>query len=260
MGELAKALRKADRRILILDIETSPNLAYIFDLWQQGVSPGNIQEHGQVICWAAKWVGEPKVLFASDHHEGHQTSIETAYRLVDEADIIVTYNGVKFDMKHLRREFLLAGFAPPSPHKDVDLYRVVRERFKFASNKLDHVSRRLDIGEKVKHAGFDLWKRCMDGDDAAWREMKRYNVADVKLTEALYERLLPWIHNHPHVADAPMHGQELTCNRCGSADLDRAGRYNADQLQYAAYRCKRCGGMSRPTGAMRRFASTRGIK
>ena len=260
MGELAKALRNADRRILILDIETSPNLAYIFDLWQQGVSPGNIQEHGQVICWAAKWVGDSKVLFASDHHEGHHTSIETAYRLVDEADIIVTYNGVKFDMKHLRREFLLAGFAPPSPHKDVDLYRVVRERFKFASNKLDHVSQRLEIGEKVKHAGFDLWKRCMDGDDAAWREMKRYNVADVKLTESLYERLLPWIHNHPHVAEAGMQGTELSCNKCGSTSLTRAGRYTASVLQYAMYRCDKCGGLVRAAHRTARENATVGVK
>jgi DNA polymerase elongation subunit (family B) len=259
MGELAKALKKADRRILILDIETSPNLAYIFDLWQQGVAPGNIREHGQVICWAAKWVGEPKVLFASDHGEGHHQSIETAYRLVDEADIIVTYNGVKFDMKHLRREFLLAGFPPPSPHKDVDLYRVVRERFKFASNKLDHIAHRLEIGEKVKHEGFALWKACMDGDEAAWRRMRRYNVHDVRLTEQLYERLLPWIHNHPHVRNADVQGNELTCNKCGSDDLVRSSTYTAQVHQYQAYRCRRCGGQVR-AGHIKRIAQTVGVK
>ena len=257
MGELAKALRKADRRILILDIETSPNLAYVFDLWQQGISPGNIREHGQVICWAAKWVGEPKVSFASDHHEGHQASIEAAYRLVDEADVIVTYNGLKFDMKHLRREFLLAEMPPPAPHKDVDLYRVVRERFKFASNKLDHVASRLEIGEKVKHAGFDLWRRCMDGDDAAWREMRRYNTHDVRLTEQLYERLLPWIHNHPHVSNCDPN--ELKCNKCGSTDLERSKTYTAVVHQYQSYRCRRCGGMVR-AGHIKRIAQTVGVK
>lgn len=260
MGQLAAALRKADKRILILDIETSPNLAGIFDLWQQGVSPKNIREHSAVICWAAKWVGEPRVLFASDHHEGHHTSIETAYRLVDEADIIVGYNHVKFDMKHLGREFLLAGFAPPSPHKDVDLYRVVRQRFKFASNKLDHVADRLDIGSKVAHAGYELWDGCMKGDPKAWATMKRYNVGDVKLTEKLYERLLPWIHNHPHVAEAGMQGSELSCNKCGSTDLARAGRYTASVLQYATYRCNRCHGLVRAAHRTARENSTVGVK
>lgn len=254
--DLRKLAKANDRKVLVLDIETAPNLAYVFDLWQQGISPGNIQEHGRVICWAAKWLHESRILSASDHGEGHHAQIEQAYRLVSDADIIVTYNGVKFDMKHLQREFLLAGMDPPRPWKDVDLYRVVRQRFKFASNRLDHITGRLDIGEKIKHEGFDLWRLCMADDEQAWRRMLRYCRKDVQLTEQLYVKLLPWIHNHPHVATARA---DLRCNKCGSAELEPCGSYVAQVHAYAAYKCLNCGGHVR-AGHLARVASTVGVK
>lgn len=246
----------AQARILTIDIETSPNLAYVWDLWRDKVGPAMLKDNGQVICWAAKWYGHKRVLFASDHHDGHDVMVAKARDLIDEADIVITYNGKRFDQKHLRREFLLADLAPPSPVKDVDLYEVVKQRFAFASNSLNHVSGRLEIGAKVKHAGFDLWRGCMADDPASWAKMKAYNVGDVRLTEDLYVRLLPWIGNHPHVAVAA--GLELTCNRCGSTDLEREGDVTAVVMSYAMYRCQSCRGLVRASYP-RRLARTRGI-
>ena len=62
----------------------------------------------------------------SDHHDGHDAMIEGIWKLLDEADAVVTWNGVSFDMKHLRREFVLAGLTPPSPWKDIDLMLTVK--------------------------------------------------------------------------------------------------------------------------------------
>jgi hypothetical protein len=256
---LAEDLAPTSRKVLVLDIETSPNLAYVWSLWERGglhITPDKLTEHSTVICWAAKWVGEPQVMFASDHHTGHHTSMERAHQLVDEADIIVGYNHIGFDMTHLAREWLLGGLPPPRPHKDVDLYRVVKRRFAFASNGLGHVAPRLQLGGKLHHVGFGMWRRCMDGDPAAWNEMGRYNVADVLLTESLYLRVLPWIHNHPHVAPDR---SRLLCNKCGSPDLEGTGVYTAVSRSYAAYRCRQCGGHVRAAYESQRIASTVGV-
>ena len=76
--------------------------------------------------------------------------IKEIHKLVDEADAIITYNGKRFDMPILNKEFLLLGFDLPSPYKDIDLLNTARQNFKFASNKLDYISQELGIGMKQK--------------------------------------------------------------------------------------------------------------
>lgn len=255
-AKLARNLETAPK-ILTIDIETSPNLAYVWGLWDQNVSLSQIVETGEVICFAAKWYDDKNVIFYSDHHDGHEAMIRAAHALMSEADALVTYNGRAFDVKHLHREFLLLGLEAPSPHKDIDLIKTVKARFKFASNKLDHVSQQLGLGAKTHHTGFDLWVQCMAGDDKAWALMKKYCVNDVVLTEKLYDRLRPWIRNHPHVgfyADP----DQLTCDKCGSTDLKRSGTYTANVIRYVRYKCGHCGGWVRG-GVHSRQAVTRGI-
>lgn len=233
-------------KILTIDIETRPNLAYVWGMWDQNVGLNQVEEFGTVFSWAAKWHGERKVEFASDHHDGHKKMIKRAWELIDEADAVVGYNSKAFDMKHLNREFVLAGYPPPSPYADIDLINVVRQRFKFSSNKLQHVATQLGIGSKIQHDGFDLWVRCMQNDPKAWALMKKYNVQDVRLTEEVYDRLLPWIKNHPHMG---LHGGDPTaCGRCGHYEFTKRGYRRTQTSSYTVLQCKNCGGYSQAKG------------
>lgn len=237
-------------KILTLDIETSPALAHVWSLWNNNVSLSQLRQATQVIAFAAKWYGQSKVEFRSDFHDGHEAMVERACALINEADIVVHYNGTKFDMPHLRREFLLASLPPHKPVLEVDLLKVAKGRFRFISNKLDHVSRELGLGGKVSHTGHDLWVRCLAGDAKAWALMKRYNIGDVRLTEQLYDRLRPWVSNHPHMG--LFLGEENCCNRCGSTDLERRGFHHTPVSSYQQYRCRECGGWSRGKTAVAR--------
>lgn len=233
-------------RILILDIETSPSLAYVWGLWDQRVGLSQLVDATSVLCFAAKWHGKPRVHFHSVHHDGHAAMVTAAHELMDQADAIVHYNGRSFDMKHLRREFLLMKLPPPSPHKDIDLLTVVRNRFRFASNKLAHISVELGLEGKAETGGFELWRDCLAGDAAAWKRMKQYNIQDVLQTEAVYDRLLPWIHNHPHWGLYGSHSFDSDkCQRCGSQDLGRRGYAYTPLGRYRQYQCKQCGSYSR---------------
>lgn len=233
-------------KILVIDIETSPNLAHVWSLWNQNVGLSQLREASEVMCFAAKWYAEEDVLFFSTFRDGTEDMVYAAHDLLDEADIVVTYNGIKFDIPHLNRTFLEWGLTPPSPYKQVDLYRTVKRQFLFPSNKLDYVSQFLELGEKLKHEGHQLWVDCLSGDEDAWDRMQRYNEQDVLLTEDLYTVLRPWITTHPTVGlyDAEP-SDEPSCPTCGSTSLQRRGKAFTSVSTYQRYQCQSCGKWSR---------------
>lgn len=245
---MSKRLRKNDVRVLVIDIENSPNIAHVWGLWNNNVSLAQLMESQEVISFAAKWLGESKVLFYSNHHDGHEKMIQAAYDLVNEADLIVGYNSQSFDMKHLHTEFVKAGFPPPKPYKNVDLLHAVKKAFRFPSNKLDYVVQTLKLGAKTSHTGHVLWVQCMAGDAKAWALMKKYNMQDVVVTEKLYYRILPWIEKHPHIG-MYMDTEHDRCPYCGSAALvlDPDATAKANVTTYNLYSCTECGGWSRST-------------
>ena len=227
-------------KILLIDCETAPAIVYTWSLFDTVITIDKIIEPGHMLCYSAKWLGEKNTTFDSVKRSGKKKMVGGVLRLLDEADAVVTYNGMKFDIPTLNREILELGMMPPSPYRQVDLYRAVRVNFKFQSNKLDHVCKILGIGSKVQHKGMELWKGCMKGDKKSWREMERYNRHDVFLLERLYEKLLPWIRQHPNYA---LFSDETrpVCTNCGSADVQRRGLFHTNVLSYPRFRCNACG-------------------
>lgn len=235
-------------KILFLDLETSPNLAHVWGLWNQNVAITQIERSTEVMCFGARWNGEKKVIFKSVHHDGKKEMLDSLWELVNEADVLVGWNSQSFDSKHIKRELLENGYTPPSPYKELDLMRVVRSQFKFPSNKLDYVSQKLGVGAKVKHSGFELWLGCMAGDAKAWAEMKKYQIQDVNLLIDLYEKLLPWIKNHPNRAlhdDIPD-----GCPNCASQLMERRGYSYTSTSKYQRYQCKNCGKWTKGSNAI----------
>lgn len=230
-------------KICTLDIETRPATLIGFDIWNQNFSVPQIIEPVKVLSFAAKWLGKPKVEFWSDQ-DGHDEMILHAWDWLDQADVLVTYNGDRFDIPHLNREFQLAGLGIPSPYKSVDLFKVAKRKFKFISNKLENITLELGLQGKLSHEGMTLWLGCMNDDPKSWATMKRYNIQDVRQTELVYLEFLPWIDNHPNYAlfvdsDLPL------CPRCGSSELQRRGTQIALTRQYQRYQCQGCGGWVR---------------
>jgi RNase_H superfamily len=227
-------------RRLAIDIETSPMLADVWGIWQQNVSLNQLRENARVLCFAAQWEGEHRVTFASEWGDGPDM-IRQAHELLDEADEVIHYNGIRFDVPHLNREMLLGGYDPPSPFKSVDLLREVKSAFSFPSYKLEYVSQVLGVGEKMKHSGHELWVRVMAGDRLARAEMRRYNTQDTRLLFPLYYKLRPWI----STPNAALGTGEDVCPACGSDSLRREGYANLISGRYQRFQCESCGKWSR---------------
>lgn len=259
-----KISKNVNAKILILDVECSPSLGYVWGMFKQTLSLGQLVEQGEMISFAARWYGEKDIIFKSNYHDGHDEMVRACWQLVDECDYLVGYNSANFDGKIMAREFVLAGMAPPSPYKDIDLLRVVRSRFRFVSNKLQNVCDELGLPVKVETGGFQLWVDCMANDAKAWATMKRYNENDVRITEKLFDRLRPWltgIHLGQFVNEDAA-GNVAACPNCGSDQIEQYTdrTYKANIQTYAAMRCKKCGTPMRGTSKKREPITTRAVK
>lgn len=229
-------------KILLLDIETSPLTVYTWGLWNQNINIKSIVDSGSVLCWAAKWLGDEDTQFMSVKHDGMKKMLKKMHKLLDEADCVVHYNGTRFDIPTLNKEFIKHNFPPPAPYAQVDLLKTARRSFRFPSNKLDYISQALGIGSKQEHEGFGLWIKCMQGDNEAWQRMKEYNIQDVVLLEEVYLRFLPWIKGHPNrgIVD----NLAFSCPHCGSSKVQKRG-WNYSQFgRYQRYQCTECGAWS----------------
>lgn len=236
-------------RILTLDIETAPAIVYSFGLHNQNHSIDQIIQSPYMLCFAAKWHDEDEVMF----FKGDGMVLE-AHRLLDEADMVVHFNGNSFDVPHLNREMWLLGLPPYSPFQPIDLLKVFRKQFRFISNKLDHLVQEAGLGHKLQHSGFKMWPQVMNGDPEAWKLFEEYNKTDVVLTEALYDKTLPWIPGHPNVLLYNELPGQIACPTCGSADFQQRGTRQLATGIYQQYQCNTCGAWFRDT--KRRDGST----
>lgn len=229
-------------KILLLDIETAPNTAYIWKMFKENIPLARLIESGYVLCFSAKWLGESDIVFKSVYHDGEQEMLNVIHRMMDEAEAIVHYNGNSFDIPTLNREFVVNSMPPPSPAKQIDLYRTVKANFRFISNKLDYVSQRLGLGQK-KETSFELWVGCMNNDAKSWEVMQEYNIHDVVLLEKVYLKLRPWIKGHLN------HSIEggLVCPNCGGTHYQKRGYSLSNSCKYQRYQCTDCGNWFRGT-------------
>lgn len=233
------------QKILILDIETSPNLAFVWGAWKQNVSYNQFVQHSNILCYAAKWYGNDRIFTKNTYESTEHAVVEQLLALLDAADIVVTHNGKKFDIPVIRSRAVELGMKPFSPIKHVDTYLVAKTLFNFELNKLAYIAKYLNVEEKSEHKkfpGFSMWEECLRYNPEAWKEMVAYNIQDVITLEQVYEKLLPWMENHPNVmVDNP---SSPKCPKCGG-HLQRRGFYFTNVSKYQRYRCKSCGGWSR---------------
>lgn len=228
-------------KTLLLDIETAPNRAYVWGLFRQNVALNQLVASSYTLCWSARWLGEKDTMFRSIRR-GEKRMLQKIHSLLDQADVVVHYNGLKFDIPTLNKEFVRWKMLPPSPYKQLDLMRVCKQVFRFESNKLAFVTEALSLRAKIKHEGFTLWVKCMEGDPAAWKRMEEYNRGDVDALSDLYERLRPWIGKHPNVS---AYTGVVGCPKCGSERFQSRGTIVTATLRYQRYWCQGCGGWFR---------------
>lgn len=240
--------KKTGPKILLLDIETAPILASVWGLFDQTIPLSMIQTDWHLLAVACKWLNDsPKKIMYKDQRKAKNIEDDTeilkmVWKLLDESDVVLTQNGISFDLKKLNARFALNGMGPPSPYRQIDTKRISKKYFAFTSNKLEYLTENLcKKYKKLKHSkfsGFELWKQCIAGNQKAWKEMEKYNKYDVLSLEELYNVLQPW--DNSINFNIFFDNIKNNCN-CGSIYLEKRGFNYTNTGRFQRFQCKSCG-------------------
>lgn len=252
--EIAKGLINIGRpknrlpKILIFDIETSPLKAYVWQRYKQNVYSDQMISEWFMLTWSAKWLFDSKVMsdkITSEEvlKEDDKRIATSLWELINEADIVVAHNGDRFDIPRMNSRFIINGLVPPSTFSSIDTKKIASKQFGFSSNKLSELGKQFGLGDKLD-TDFELWARCMNGEEEAIEYMRKYNDQDVKLLEEVYLKLRPWIKGHPNVG-LYMELDKPVCTNCGSEHLTYVDKYYyTTASKFETYRCE-CGAIGR---------------
>lgn len=238
----------SSQKTLILDIETSPLIAYVWDLKDQNIGLNQIYQDWFVMAWCAKWLDEKGYVYADQRSakdvKNDKTLLDGLWKLLDEADVVITQNGKNFDGPKLNARFIMHGMKPPSPYKHLDTYQILKSVAKFTSNRLEYLTDKLCTKYKKlthgKYPGMTLWKECLAGNKDAWEEMKRYNIHDVLSTEELYNTVKAWApQNAPKLYNLSQANPQ--CRICGASKVQKRGLMWKNKKQVQRIQCMACG-------------------
>ena len=97
----ALKIKNKTARVLIYDLETSPNIGWFWRAgYKQNIQPNQIIKERAIICVSYKWLGEDQVYNLNwDKNQDDKFLIEQFVEVLNEADLIVAHNGDNFDLK-----------------------------------------------------------------------------------------------------------------------------------------------------------------
>jgi len=225
-------------KLLVLDIEWSPATAYVWRMFDENISPDQLIDPGGLLCFCAHWVGSKHFIFYSEWEHGKQAMAVALRELLDEADAVIGYNSNKYDLPKIKGHLLLEGLPAFAPPTSIDLIKTVKG-LGFVMNRLAYIAPLLQVGSKMKHEGFSLWRSVLEGDVKAQTRMKKYCIQDVKVTAALYNKIKGYIVNHPHIGE-----EKGACGSCGSNNVQSRGYRRSKFFKTQRLQCQDCGGWS----------------
>lgn len=238
-------------KILLVDIETAPIESFHWRLWKENIGIDQINVDWSILSFSAKWLGDPKRkavyydTFDQPDMRDDFSVLRKLGELLDEADVVVAHNGLRFDLKKIRARMFTAGMQPFSPIRVIDTLVEAKKLFGFSSNKLAWIGALVGIPkyEHKKFPGFSLWSEFLKRNPAAQKEMRKYNLIDTQVLEKVYVQMRPWIEVHPNVNVKDMDSKH-DCPKCGRSDTQKRGIRTTQYGSYQRYQCNDCGGWS----------------
>ena len=226
--------------ILYFDLESSLMGTLTFGLWNQNISGNRITKHSHLL--SNSWAFNDELpqgvrLTPEDVAEGNDLLVVVdTIRAIEKADLIISFNGKKFDVPLLKTRALLHGLPPIKFPPHLDLMQEAKRNFRFPSNSMQNISLYLGEHGKLATSGRNLWERCYnhsnyDDCNDALAQMLEYGLRDIDATRDLHKRMQGWFKSPVNIGliTKEINGvntkdnHTLLCPHCASKDIDKIG-------------------------------------
>jgi DNA polymerase III epsilon subunit-like protein len=255
--------------ILYWDLESSLMGCLSFGIWNVNIPASRITKHSHLLSNSWAFNDEPVQgmrLTPEQVRDGDDLAIVMDTILaIEKADLIVTFNGKKFDVKMLNTRALFWGLPPIKYPKHIDLMQDAKRVFRFPSNSMQNISMYLGEEGKLSTSGSRLWERCFNWEDTedceiALKEILKYGKQDIVPTRNLHKRMMGWSKTTPNIGmmEKDLNGEntkenhELSCVHCGSNDVMMLGSKAYSSVNsFELYRCgvNTCRGLNKANKA-----------
>ncbi len=249
-------------RTLFWDLESSLLEGYFFRIWQENIPMRRIKKQSHLLSASFAYNNDavqgyrltPEQVKTGDDFDVVCKVVEA----INNCDLMVTFNGKRFDVKLLNTRALFWGLPPVKSPKHIDLFEQSKRVFKFPSNSMQNVSMYLGENGKLETSGSNLWERCSEWEnyeecEKALIEMVTYGNQDIEATRDLYNRFQGWMKGVPNlgvITNESTENKTLRCSHCGSDDIFLMNQKTYTSVSsFDLYRCANmgCRGISRIT-------------
>jgi DNA polymerase elongation subunit (family B) len=221
LDALSKERKVKPIKRLFFDIETAPMVVYTWRIgWKINLNPTQIIDDWKIICISYMWEGDNKVQNLTwDKNHCDKKMLEDFVKIANESDEMIAHNGDRFDIKKIRTRCIFHRVPMFPNYKTLDTLKKAKSGFNFNSNRLDYIAKFLGVGAKLVHEGFDMWKKCMDGDDKALKDMVEYCDMDIIVLSDVFHAMQNYIKHNSNTAaitNQPKHH----CANCGGGSVE----------------------------------------
>jgi uncharacterized protein len=167
-------------KIAILDIETTSLAA----------------DSGIVVGIGLMPEDGPAEYLSAGRTEEEETVLSKLVSLLDQFEIVVTWNGRSFDLPFLTTRLLSHGLDPQPllGMRHIDLHEVVKGRLRLTFTYLEHVCNFFGIEKRKEPMGMDvphLYLKAQEGDPGALKVIREHCLDDLEATRKVYVKLKP---------------------------------------------------------------------
>ena len=228
-------------KILIWDVETHIDKAWLFSHGKQYVHGNSFENEISLICWSAKWLGDSKTFgdvqtSKEAKNKNDKRIVSGLWETLKEADVYITHNGTKFDDLVMNTRFLIHGMGLPKRAIKIDTYSIAKQNFKLRSYSLDYICYMLGLNSGKIKTDVELWKKCYAGEQDALDYMYKYNLEDSNILEDVYNVLHPYAQKFPNLA-VWSDVEKPLCPHCQSEDFEYNGSWYTPNGKFNSYRC-----------------------
>ena len=163
--------------------------------------------------------------------------MQRVYDKINEADMVVTWYGKGFDWKFLNTRMLEAGLPPLPDLPHVDLFYTAKHNLALTSNRLANVQEFLRLKTAKTQLTKRVWRRAQAGHVDAIEYIVDHCLKDVEVLDQAYEKLKPYVRQHPRVVPAALEG----CRVCGGAVQSRGRAMTILKGPRQRVQCSQCG-------------------